>query len=134
MTSQRWSRVVSVLVFGLVLATAGSARAQWGFPGTSVARSVSPFGRGLRDRRCLWNFALQLRLVPSGRLRGHEQLHRLPSTPAMPGASGRRPVTTTSFESVSDAVTLVPSWNGSSHRVHRPRLAQPSIPRAAVRR
>ena len=78
MTSQRWSRVVSVLVFGLVLATAGSARAQWGFPGTSVPASVSSIRRGLRHRRCLWNFALQLRLVPSGRLRGHEQLHRLP--------------------------------------------------------
>ena len=35
MTSQRWSTLVSVLVFALVLATAGSARAQWGFPGTS---------------------------------------------------------------------------------------------------
>ena len=38
MTSQRWSTFVSVLVFALVLATAGSARAQWGFPGTSVIR------------------------------------------------------------------------------------------------
>ena len=38
MKSQRWSTLVSGLVFALVLTTAGSARAQWGFP----ARRVSP--------------------------------------------------------------------------------------------
>ena len=46
MTSQRWSTLVSVLVFALVLATAGSARAQWGFPGTSGYPAVSQFGPG----------------------------------------------------------------------------------------
>jgi hypothetical protein len=33
MASQRSNTLVSVLVLGLVLATAGSARAQMGFPG-----------------------------------------------------------------------------------------------------
>jgi hypothetical protein len=32
MTSQRWNKLVSVSVFGLVLATADSAQAQWGYP------------------------------------------------------------------------------------------------------
>ena len=73
MTSQRWSRPVSVLIFALVLATAGSAQAQWGFPAPPGARvDVSSFGVELRHRRCLWNFALQLRLVPSRRGPGPE--------------------------------------------------------------
>ena len=79
MTSQRWSRLVSVLVFGLVLATAGSARAQWGFPGTRC-RVGQPVRPGLRGRaaygispfECYGSFR-------SGRLRGPEQLHRLPA-------------------------------------------------------
>jgi hypothetical protein len=46
MTSQRWSKLISVLVFGLVLATADSAQAQWGFPGTWGYPAVSQFGLG----------------------------------------------------------------------------------------
>ena len=46
MTSQRWSKLVSVFVFALVLGTAGSARAQWGFPGPWGYAPASQFGLG----------------------------------------------------------------------------------------
>ena len=46
MTSQRWNTLVSILVLALVLTTAGSARAQWGFPGISGQPGVSQFGLG----------------------------------------------------------------------------------------
>ena len=87
MTSQCWSRVVSVLVFGLVLATAGSARAQWGFPGVSVPASVSPFGVG-------YGTDAAYGLSPSITARSQRQASRARATssasrpPAMPGASG----------------------------------------------
>jgi hypothetical protein len=133
MTSQRWSRVVSVLVFGLVLVTAGSARAQWGFPGASVPASVSSFGVGYGTDAAYGISPFNYGSFPAAGFAGTSNFIGFPA-PGYARSIGRRPITTTSFESVSDAVTLVPSWNGSSHRVHRPRLAQPSIPRAAVRR
>ena len=46
MTLQRWSKLVSVSVFALVLGTAGSARAQWGYPGAWGYPPVSQFGLG----------------------------------------------------------------------------------------
>ena len=86
--------------------------------GTDAAYGISPFNYGS---------------FPAAGFAGTSNFVGFPA-PGYARSIGRRPITTTSFESVSDAVTLVPSWNGSSHRVHRPRLAQPSIPRAAVRR
>ena len=41
---------------------------------------------------------------------------------------GQTPQTTASFQSFSNVVTLVPSWNGSGHRVHR-RFKPLSFPR-----
>ena len=46
MTSLPWSKLVSVLVFVLVLATADSARAQWVLPGTWGYPPASQFGLG----------------------------------------------------------------------------------------
>ena len=46
MTSQQWSKLVSVFVFALVLGTAGSARAQWGYAGTWGYAPASQFGLG----------------------------------------------------------------------------------------
>ena len=46
MTSQRWSTLVSGLLFALVLTTGDSARAQWGFSGTSGFASAGQFGLG----------------------------------------------------------------------------------------
>ena len=86
-----------------------------------------------RTRRRIRETGSKVRAQSGGRLLCYEQLRRLPC-PGYARSIGRRPMTTTSYESVSDAVTLVPSWNGSSHRVHRPRQAQPTNPHAAVRR
>ena len=77
MTSQRWSTLVSVLVFALVLATAGSARAQWGFPGTSGYRLGQPVRPGLRGAR---GFSpVRLRPMSEREVTGPKQLHRLPA-------------------------------------------------------
>jgi hypothetical protein len=115
MTSQRWSTFVSVLVFALVLATTGSARAQWGFPGISdhpgvslglgigAAQGFSPFGYG------------------SFGATGFGTSSNFVSFP-LPGYSlsiGQTPQTTASFQSFSSAVSLVPSWSRTTHRVRR---------------
>ena len=46
MIPRRWSMLVSVLVLALVMATAGSARAQGSFYGIPGSPSVSQFGPG----------------------------------------------------------------------------------------
>jgi hypothetical protein len=46
MTLQRWITMVSGLLFALVLTTGDSARAQWGFSGTSGFASAGQFGLG----------------------------------------------------------------------------------------
>ena len=116
MTSQRWSTLVSVLVFALVLATAGSARAQWGLPGTSDYSPVGQFGLGSGVVQGISPFGFG-----SFGVGGHVGSFNFVGFP-IPGyarAIGQRPHTTTSFQSVSDTVTLVPGWNGSGHRVRR---------------
>ena len=44
---------------------------------------------------------------------------------------GQVPLTTTSFPSLSNTVTLVPGWGGSTYGVYRRHRARPSVPRAA---
>ena len=118
MTSQRWSTVVTGLVFALVLATAGSAQAQWvvtsnpGYPpvgqlglGYGAVPGISPFGYG--------SFG-------AGGYLGSSHFVGFP-VPGYGQAIGQRPLTTTSFQSASDVVTLVPAWNGSRHRIHHRR-------------
>jgi len=133
MTSQRWNTLVSVLVLALVLATAGSARAQWGFPGISGQPGVSQFGLGYGS----WTaYGASPYDFGSFGAVGYGGLSNFIGFP-LPGydlSSGQRPQTTASFQSFSNTVTLVPSWSGSAHRVHRRFQAQPSVPRAALRR
>ncbi len=133
MTSQRWSTLVSVLVFALVLATAGNARAQWGFPLTAGYPSVSSFGHvngtGAAFGTSPFNYGSFGATVQGG----FGQIGFAPN-PNNALRIAQRPLATTSFQSVSNAVTLVPGWSGSAHRVHRRYPAQPSVPRAAVRR
>jgi hypothetical protein len=121
MTSQRWSKFVSVFVFTLVLGTAGSARAQWGYPpasqfglGYGAVPGISPFGYG--------SFGAG-GYVDSSNFIGFPMAGYAESL-------GQVPLTATSFPSFSNTVTLVPSWGGSTHGVYRRHRARPSVPRA----
>ena len=128
MTSQRWSKLISVLVFGLVLATADSAQAQWGFPGTWGYPAVSQFGLGYGAVPGISPFG-----YGSFGAGGYVSPSNFIGFP-MPGYAqslGEVPLTTTSFPSLSEAVTLFPAGSSSGHRAYRPQRARPVVPRAA---
>jgi hypothetical protein len=133
MKSQRWSTLVSVLVFALVLATAGNARAQWGFPLTAGYPSVSSFGHENETGAAFGTSHFNYGSFGATAQGGFGQTSFAPN-PNNALSIAQRPQATTSFQSVSNAVTLVPGWRGSARRVHRRYPAQPSIPRAALRR
>jgi hypothetical protein len=131
MTSQRWSTLVSGLVFALVLTTGDSTRAQWGYPGTSGFAAAGQFGLG---------YGAVPGISPvgygpygAGDFFGTSNFIGFPQ-PGYAESIGQWPLTTTSFQTVSETVSLVPAWSGSPHRVHRRNRAQPSVPRAAIRR
>jgi hypothetical protein len=133
MKSQRWNTLVSVLVLALVLATAGSARAQWGFPGISGEPGVSQFGLGYGSWTAYGNSPYDYGSFGATGFVGSSNFIGFP----LPGyglSSGQIPQTTVSFPSFSNSVSLVPSWSGSGHRVHSRFQARPSVPRAALRR
>jgi hypothetical protein len=131
MTLQCWSTVVSVLVFALVLATGESSSAQWGYPGTSGFASLGPVGPG---------YVGYPGISPvgdgpfgAGDCFGTSNFIGFPAF-GYASSIGQRPITTTSVQTVSEAVTLLPGWSGSSHRVHRHSRAQTSVPRPVTRR
>ncbi len=132
MTSQSWNTLVSVLVFALLLATAGSARAQWGFGGISVQPSVSSFGQG--SGTAIVSGAAPFDYGSFGGV-GYGGSGRVGAFPRLNSglSTGPRRLTTTSFQSLSNVVTLVPAWSGSAHRVHRRYQARPNAPSAAPR-
>ena len=122
MTSQRWSKIISVLVFGLVLATAGSAQAQWVYPpvgqfgvGYGAVPGYSPFGYGA--------FGAGGYGVP-GNFIGFP-------APGYAQSLGLVPQTTTSFPSIFESVTSVPAWSGAGYGAYRPHRARPVVRRAA---
>ncbi len=131
MTSQRWSTLVSAVVFALVLTTAGSARAQWVYPGTSSYAPVSQYGFGYGALQGISPYGYGS--FGAGGYVGSSNFVGFPF-PGYAGSIGQTPLTTTSFQSVRDVVTLVPLWSGSGHRVHRRIRAQAGLPRAAIRR
>jgi hypothetical protein len=118
MTSRRWSTLVSGLVLTLALAAGGPARAQsFGFQGIPGYPSVSQFGSG-------YGTGTAAGIAPDygsfGEV-GYGGLGRIGAFP-LPGyglSIGRRPQTTTSFQSVSNVITTVPGWFGRSHRIRR---------------
>lgn len=132
MTLQRWNTRVSVLAFALVVATAGSARAQWGYSGTSGYPSVSPFGHeygtGNTWGSTPYDYGSSggLSYSGSGGIGAFTHSSDGPS-------NGPMPQTTPSFQQVSSVVTLVPDWSGSAHRIHRRYQARRRVPRAAIR-
>ena len=130
MTSQRLSTLVSVLVFALVLTTGGSARAQWGFPGTSGFASVGQFGPGYGAPAFS---PVGYGPCGAGDCFGTSNFIGFPA-PGYAASIGQRPLATTSFQTVSEAVTVLPGWSGSPHRIHRSNRAQPSAPRPVTRR
>ncbi len=132
MTSRPWSMMVSVLVFALVLAAGDSARAQWVVSGGSSYPPIGQFGLGYGTVQGISPFGYGS--FGAGVYDGSSHFVGFP-LPGYGRAIGRTPVTTTSFESVSDVVTLVPGWNGSGgHRIHRRHRAVASVPRAAIGR
>jgi hypothetical protein len=154
MTSQRWSTLVSVLVLALVLATAGSAQAQWGFPAASGYAGISDFGLGYGGPSNFVGFPFPGYGGPSNFVGfpfpgygGPSNFvgfpHPVYGGPSnfigfpLPGytlSTGQTPQTTASFQSFSNVVTLVPSWNGSGHRTHRRYQTQPTVRRTGLRR
>ena len=102
----------------LALASGGPARAQWGFPltyspfvqgyGIGTAHGISPDDYGSFGGVSFGGLGT-IGKSPSANF----DLH-----------SGPWPLATTSFQSVSNVITLVPGWSGSTHRVRRIRQAQ----------
>jgi hypothetical protein len=131
MTSLRWITIVSGLLFVLVLTTGDSARAQWGLSGTSGFASAGQFGLGYGAVPAIspvgygpWG---------AGDWFGTSNFIGFPQ-PGYAESIGQWPLTTTSFQTVSETVSLVPAWSASPHRIHRRNRAQPRVPRAASRR
>ncbi len=128
MTSRRWNTLVSVLVLALVLATAGSARAQWGFPGIYNQAGISQVGVPYGSWPAYGGSPYGYGAFAGTGYAGPSNFIGFPQ-PGYSLSIGQRPLTTTSFQSVSDVVTLAPSWSGSAHRVHRRFPARPSARR-----
>ncbi len=126
MTSRQSSTVVSVLVFALVLATPGSAEAQWAsYP------QVSPYGLGYGagPGTALYGYGS----FGAGGYAGSGNFVGFPF-PGYAQSIGLRPLTTTLFQSVSDTVTLVPGWDGYGHQVYHRNRAPAGVRAAAIRR
>ncbi len=129
MTSQRLSTLASVLVFALVLTTGGSARAQWGFPGAWGFASAGQFGPGFGAPAFS---PVGYGPCGAGDRFGTSNFIGFPA-PGYAASIGQRPLATTSFHTVSEAVSVVPGWSDSGYRVHHRHRAQPSVPRGAAR-
>ena len=138
MTSQLRSKLVSVFVFTLVLGTLPSSylRAQWVYPlAHGVTRRSIEGSAPLSCRLRSGNIAFRLRLIRTARLR----LMARATSSGFPmygyaESLGQVPLTTTSFSSLSNTVTLVPGWGGSTHGVYRRHRPRPSVPLAANQR
>jgi hypothetical protein len=153
MTSQRFSKLVSVLVFGLVLATAGSAQAQWGYPlGYGSYGAGGYGGAGNFIGFPMYGYAQSVGQVPqttasyglgyggyspfdygSYGAAGHGVPGNFIGFPMYGYAQslGQVPLTTTSFPSMFEAATLVPGWSGSGGSAYHRYRARPVVPRAA---
>ena len=108
----------SVVFLTLALAAPGGAHAQFGFRGIPGAPSVSQFGPGYGT-----GTAYGISPFDYGSFGGvyYGCLGGIGTFP-LPGyglSIGRRPQTTTSFQSVSDVITTVPGWSPAVHRVRR---------------
>jgi hypothetical protein len=131
MKSQRYKRLASVFVFSLALATTGSARAQWEIPVYSGYPAVNQFGIGYGGAQgfSALNYG---HFDPVGFGYGPSNFIGFPA-PCYLASIGQRPLTTNSYQSLGYTVSLVPSWNGSAHRVHRRSHSQSTMPRPVLR-
>jgi hypothetical protein len=123
MTSQRWSTFVSGLVLTLALASGGPARAQWGFPGTygqfgQSYGTVTAFGISPYDYGSFGGASFGGSIGIGASQLSYFDLRN----------GGPKPQATTSFQSVSNVITLVPGWGGPTHRVRRVRQDQAQRP------
>ena len=108
----------SVVFLTLALAAPGGAHAQFGFRGIPGAPSVSQFGPGDGT-----GIAYGISPFDDGSFGGAGYGGLAPiGTFPLPGhglSNGRRPQTTTSFQSVTDVIATVPGWFGRSHGIRR---------------
>ena len=129
MSMQRLNKLLSVFVFALVLSAAGHAQAQWGFSGISSPSELSQFGIGYGA----WPaYGASPYGNGFGPFAGTSNFIGFPH-PAYRLSTGQTPLTTTSFPSVSNAVTLVPGWGAFRRRLHRRHQAQFGVSCAALR-
>ncbi len=119
MTSQWWRTLVSGLVLALALAAGSPARAQFGFQGIPGSPSVSSFGLGYGTGTAYGISPYGYGSLEGAGFTGFGGIGTFPALPGYRLSSGQRPQAITSYQSVSSAVTLVPGWNGSAHRVRR---------------
>ena len=108
----------SVVFLTLALAAPGGAHAQLGFRGIPGAPSVGQLGPGDGT-----GTASGISPFDAGSFGGAGYGGLAPiGTFPLPGyglSIGRRPQTTTSFQSVTNVITTVPGWFGPSHRIRR---------------
>jgi hypothetical protein len=121
MTSRLWSTLVSGSVLTLALAVGGRAQAQvFGFNGIGGYPSVNQPGPG-------YGAGINFGATPFGYGSfGGADIVGLGSFGGFPvplsyglSSAHHRPMTTISFQPVWSAITAVPGWDGSVHRIHR---------------
>jgi hypothetical protein len=121
MRSRRWSILVSVFALALALGAGESARAQFGyFDGIPGAHSGSLFalGYGTGTGWGALPFDHGYGSIGAAGYGGSSSFSAFP-VPGYRQSIGQRPLTSTSFDSVSNILTLVPGWTGPRHRMHR---------------
>jgi hypothetical protein len=117
----RWcNTIVSGLVLFVALATSSSARAQYAYLGNSGQPSVRQFGLGYGAAAAYGAWPHDYRYGSIGAA-GYGGLKSFGvfTVPGYGRSIGQRPLTTTSYQSISNVVTLVPGWSGAGHRMHR---------------
>jgi len=112
MTSRRMISLISGLVFALTLATAGSARAQFGPRGIAGYPPVSQFGPGYWTGAPYGVSPYGISPYASGSFRvpGYGGFGGFPH-PGYRLSIGPRRQTTTSFQPLYNAITSLPGWN-----------------------
>jgi hypothetical protein len=113
MRSHRWSVFVASFVFALFASANGSARAQWGFPVYTGASGVNSFDLGYGPAAGFSPYDYGSSSFGATGFGGTSNFIGFPA-PGYSLATGQRRHTTNSLQSVSNTVTLVPGWNGTT--------------------
>ncbi len=119
MRSRRWVTLIPSLVFSLMLATAGSARAQCAFQSIADHPSITQFGPGYDAGIAYGISPVDDVSTGCGSCGGYGVFDVFPNSGHDPDA-GQWSQTTASYQSFSDIVNAVPRRSRSTHRArHR---------------